>query len=139
MKDEGRRMKGCPARQISGVNFARGKIHALLSLFASMTTRSALPSFFAEFFGSGFSDGLRRCWVVASAGIKDEDGAVFAGDLDRLAGFGALVEQVEARLRIVVWNPFADVRAQRSHRAAVVLFVAGEEIVPDMVNDLPEG
>jgi hypothetical protein len=45
---------------------------------------------------------------VASAGIKDEDGALCAGDLDRLAGGGTLVEQVEARLRIVVWNPFAD-------------------------------
>ena len=32
---------------------------------------------------------------VASIGIKDEDGAVFAGDLDRLAGGGALVEQIE--------------------------------------------
>ena len=29
---------------------------------------------------------------VASIGIKDEDGAVFAGDLDRLDGGGAQVE-----------------------------------------------
>ena len=34
---------------------------------------------------------------VASIGIKDEDGAVFAGDLDRLAGGGALVEQIDAQ------------------------------------------
>ena len=47
-------MKGCSARQISGVNFGRGKIHALLSLFASMTIRFALPRCFADFFGSGF-------------------------------------------------------------------------------------
>ena len=39
---------------------------------------------------------------------EDEDGAVFAADLDRLAGVGALVEQVAAWLRIVVRNPFAD-------------------------------
>ena len=29
------------------------------------------------------------------------------GDLDRLAGFGTLVEEVET-LRIVVWDPFAN-------------------------------
>ena len=45
---------------------------------------------------------------VASVGIENENGTVFEGDLDRLAGFGALVEQVETRLRIVVWDPFAD-------------------------------
>jgi hypothetical protein len=45
---------------------------------------------------------------VASVGIEDEDGTVFAADLDRLAGVGALVEQVAAWLRIVVWDPFAD-------------------------------
>ena len=41
-------------------------------------------------------------------GIEDENGTVFAGDLVRLAGFGALIEQVESCLRIVVWDPFAD-------------------------------
>ena len=45
---------------------------------------------------------------VASVEIEDEDGTVFAADLDRLAGVGALVEEVETRLRIVVGNPFAD-------------------------------
>ena len=39
---------------------------------------------------------------MASVGIDDEDGTVFAADLDRLAGVGALVEEVETRLRIVV-------------------------------------
>ena len=34
---------------------------------------------------------------VASIGIKDEDGAVFAGDLDRLTGGGAQVEQIDAQ------------------------------------------
>ena len=47
---------------------------------------------------------------VASVGIEDEDGAVFAGDLERVGGFGTLVEQVEGRLRIVGWDPFADGR-----------------------------
>jgi len=95
-------MKGCSARQISGVNFGRGKIHALVSLFASMAVRSALPSIFRQRFFSG------AVLSVASAGIEDEDGAVFAGDFDGLAGGGALVEQVETKLCIVVWNPFAD-------------------------------
>ena len=52
-----------------------------------------------------FSDAVRS---VASVGIEDEDGAVCAEDLDGLAEGGALVEQVEALLRIVVGNPFAD-------------------------------
>ncbi len=56
-------------------------------------------------FGSGFSGAALS---VASVGIEDEDGTVFAGDLDRLAGGGALVEQVGAWLRIVVGNPFAN-------------------------------
>ena len=34
---------------------------------------------------------------MASIGINDEGGAVFAGDLDRLAGGGALVEQIDAQ------------------------------------------
>ena len=61
--------------------------------------------FAKHFFGSGFSGAVLS---VASVGIEDEDGTVFAGDLDRLAGFGALVEQVETWLRIVVWKPLAD-------------------------------
>ena len=50
MKDEGRRMKGCPARQISGVNFGRGKIHALLSLFAITIKDLSLCLFSFVFF-----------------------------------------------------------------------------------------
>jgi len=45
---------------------------------------------------------------VVSVGIEDEYGAVFAADLDRLAGVEALVEEVETRFRIVVGDPFAD-------------------------------
>ena len=101
-------MKGCPARQILGVNFGRGKIHALLSLFASMSLPSEWPSTFL----SG------RFWIVRiqAAGtllralitIEDEDGAVVAWDFDRLAGGGALVEQIATWLPIVGRNPFAD-------------------------------
>ena len=67
-----------------------------------MIIRSALPSFFLA---ADLSGAVRS---VASVGIEDEDGTVFAADLDRLAGVGALVEQVAARLRIVVGNPFPD-------------------------------
>ena len=45
---------------------------------------------------------------MASVQIEDEDGTVFAGDLDRLAGGEALVEQVETRFPFVGRNPFAD-------------------------------
>ena len=64
-----------------------------------------LPRCQAGCFGSG---SFSTVMSVASIAVEDEDGAVFAGDLDRLAGFGALVEQVELLLRIVVWNPLAD-------------------------------
>ena len=45
---------------------------------------------------------------AASVRIEDQDGTVFAADLDRLARVGALVEQVAAWLRFVVGNPFPD-------------------------------
>ncbi len=72
------------------------------ALAATIIIRSALPSIFWQrvFVGAALS--------VASVGIEDEDGAVFAGDLDRLGGVWALVEQVAVWLRIVVGNPFAD-------------------------------
>ncbi len=57
------------------------------------------------FFGSG---SFRAALSVVPVQIEDEDGTAFAEDLDRLAGVGALVEQVAAWLRIVVRNPFAD-------------------------------
>ena len=65
-----------------------------------MIIRFALPCIFSAAFFSG------AVLSVASVGIEDENGTVFAADLDRLAGFGALVEQVAAWLRI--GNPFAD-------------------------------
>lgn len=71
-----------------------------------MAVRSALPGFFRQLFSAAVFSGVVRS--VASVGIENEDGAVFAGDLDRVGGYGTLVEQVEGRLRIVVWDPFAD-------------------------------
>jgi hypothetical protein len=67
-----------------------------------MVVRSALPSIFlaAAFSGAAIS--------VASVEIEDECVSVFEGDLDRLAGVGALVEQVEARFPFVGRNPFSD-------------------------------
>ena len=55
-------------------------------LFATMMTRSAVPSIFsaAAFSGAALS--------VVSVRIEDEDGTVFAADLDRAAGFCELIE-----------------------------------------------
>ncbi len=58
----------------------------------------------------------RGALSVVSVGIENEDGAVFAADLDRLAGFGALVEKVGSCLRVVVWDPFADGLPRRLDR-----------------------
>ena len=73
-------------------------------MFRSMAIQSTVPSIFSA---AGFSNA-----VLSGAAVRiedeDEDGAVFAGDLDRLSRGGALVEQVEARFRIAVWNRFAD-------------------------------
>ena len=62
--------------------------------------------FAKDVFGSGFFTGA--VLYMASVRIEDEDGTVLAGDLDRLAGVGALVEQVAAWVRIVVGNPFPE-------------------------------
>ena len=75
-------------------------------MVVTMAVCSAGPSIiFGNFLAAVFSGAVLS---VASVGIENENGTVFEGDLDRLAGFGALVEQVETRLRIVVWDPFAD-------------------------------
>jgi len=49
--------------------------------------------YFRKFLAAVFSGAALS---VASVGIEDEDGAVSEGDFDRLAGVGALVEQVAA-------------------------------------------
>ena len=55
----------------------------------------------------------------------------------------SLVKAGEAGGEIAAPEKGADggdgIGAQRSHRAAVVLFVGGEEVVPGVVDDLPEG
>jgi hypothetical protein len=86
------------------VIFGRMEIGALIGLFRSIAVRPAWPSILRQRF-LGFFEPWRP---VASVGIEDEDVAVFEGDLDRLAGVGALVEQVEAWFPFVGWNPFAD-------------------------------
>jgi hypothetical protein len=69
-----------------------------------MAIQSTVPSIFSA---AGFSQA-----VLSGAAVRieneDEDGAVFARDLDRLSRGGALLKPVEVRFRIVVWNPFAD-------------------------------
>ena len=66
-----------------------------------MLLRSALPSIFRQRV-------LRYRLEAGSVEIENEDATVFAGDLDCLPGFGALVEKVEPRVFIVSGNPFAD-------------------------------
>ena len=73
--------------------FGRNEINALIELFRSMAIRPALPSFILA---AVFSGAARS---VASIAVEDEDGAVFAGDFDWLAGVRALVEQGEIGVR----------------------------------------
>jgi hypothetical protein len=75
-----------------------------------MISRSALPS---RFLAADLSGAVRS---VASIPVKDEDGTVFAENLDRLAGFGVLVGKVGSCLRVVVWDPFADGLPRRLDR-----------------------
>ena len=74
--------------------FDRNEIDALIGLVRSMAVLR-----FAEYFSAvGFPGAVPS---MASVEIEDEDGAVFAVDLDRLAGGGALVEQVDV---CFVWS-----------------------------------
>ena len=86
-------------------------------------------------FGSGFSGAVRS---VASVGIEDEDGTVFAADLDRLAGGGAPAEQVEGRLRIVVGDPCAVVRGNQPVPAATENGRPARQAAPALVVCRPE-
>jgi len=81
-------------------SFIRLKRH-----FLRMRIRSALPSIIRQLVALQ-AGGWR--WVGGLVEIENEDATVFAGDLDWLPGFGALVEQVEPRVSIVSGNPFAD-------------------------------
>ena len=82
-----------------------------------------------------FSDAVRS---VASVGIEDEDGTVFAADLDRLAGGGAPAEQVEGRLRIVVGDPCAVVRGNQPVPAATENGRPARQAAPALVVCRPE-
>ena len=81
--------------KISGRSMRSWRDSCAQLLFPSMMTRSAWPSIFWQRLFSGAEI------PVASVAVENEDVAVFAEDLDRLAGVGALVEQVAAWLRIV--------------------------------------
>ena len=117
MKYEGRRMKGefrgRPEGKFPGDLRppCKGCAHRVVSEHGRSLRWPQLyfSKFLAVvFFGAELS--------VASVGIKDEDGAVFAGDLDRLAGGGALVEQIDAqRVRSFV-APEMDSRRGRQER-----------------------
>ena len=69
-----------------------GEIHALRRRWRAWPST---PLCQAYLFGSGFS---RAVPSAVSVRIEDQDGTVFAADLDRLAGVGALVERVETRI-----------------------------------------
>jgi hypothetical protein len=75
---------------------------------------------------------------VASVGIEDEDGTVFAANLDRLAGGGTLVEQVGTRLRIVVGDPCAVVRGNQPVPAATENGRPARQAAPALVVCRPE-
>ena len=91
-KENEARWRRCSAREISWGRMWSRRDSCVQALFATMKIQSALPSIFSA------ADLSRAVLSVASVGVEDEDGTVFAGDLDRLAGVGALVEQVETRI-----------------------------------------
>jgi len=86
--------------------FARHPIAGFRFICSSAVRESDHPLRCARLFWAAvFSDGALS---VVSVGIENEDGTVFAADLDRLAGFGVLVGKVGSCLRVVVCDPFAD-------------------------------
>jgi len=90
-----------PHGRFRGAECSRGEIHMLKRCSRERSSAPLCQAFLAAV----FSDGALS---VVSVGIENEDGTVFAADLDRLAGVGALVEQVEARFPFVGRNPFSD-------------------------------
>ena len=78
----------------------RSSAYSLCIAIRAARSRFIIGNFLAAVFSGVVS--------VVSVGVEDEDGTVFEGDFDWLSGCEALVEQVEARLRIVVWDRFAD-------------------------------
>ncbi len=83
-----------PKSGFPGVRVGCSGVHALKYILAMHShPRRWTKIYCRKFFGNGFSGVVS----VVSVGDKDEDGAVFAGDLDRLDGGGALVEQIDAQ------------------------------------------
>ena len=62
------------------------RVSCAQALFATMMPRSAVPSIISAAVFSGAVPS------AASVRIEDEDGTVFAADLDRAAGFCELLE-----------------------------------------------
>ena len=96
-----------------------------------------------DFVADGGGDPLPR--PAGSALVaRGAEVAGLAGEGEELfvAAIGAM-EAGEAGGEVAAAEEGADgsegIGAQRSHRAAVVLFVGGEEVVPGVVDDLPEG
>ena len=83
----------------------RNEMDALMGESRSFAIRAARSRFIIRNFLAAVFSGVVS---AASVGVEDEDGTVFEGDFDWLSGCEALVEQVETRLRIVVWDRFAD-------------------------------
>ncbi|MCX6976274.1 MAG: hypothetical protein NTZ94_18705 [Verrucomicrobia bacterium] len=78
----------------------RSSAYSLCIAIRAATSKFIVGNFLAAVFSGAVS--------VVSVGFEDEDGTVLEGDFDWLSGCGVLVEQVEARLSIVVGDPFAD-------------------------------
>ena len=76
--------------------------HVLVSAFVSMLRPSELPS---RFYSQRFFGSCAHCRPVASAGIEHDGVAIFEGDFDRPAGFGALIERVGLSRLFSIGNP----------------------------------
>ena len=82
-----------PHGRFRGAGGGRGEIHAFKHCSREWSSAPVWQVFFSGVSGAALS--------VASVAVEDEGATVFAEDLDQLAGFVALVEQLEVRLRIV--------------------------------------
>ena len=101
-----------PRGGFPGVRVGCGEIHALRSGDGEhgRSLRCA-KLYLLKFSAAVFRRDLRRearAPGAQSIAIGNDCVTVFEGDLERLAGFGALVEQVEAWFPFVGRNPFAD-------------------------------
>jgi len=74
-----RQCRAVPKGGFPGMRVGCGGIHVLKCMLVSIAIRTAEPRFIVgNFLAAVFSGAVS----VVSVGFKDEDGAVFAGDLD---------------------------------------------------------